>query len=296
MRLDDLVDAVAIVMNGRPAELVCIGEDILWGAELATGYTVRHWFTSADRDRKMLLLQIAKKTDFPDEAGEALNARFYLSKFILEGVTFQDQTDARGLGAAYLLDGIAVSLPSEEQWRVTSVRLDHMWLDEAGAERRRGVEVLNLIGRGQAEHVSQTFLNRTQLGLLSEPAALAARKEECFPHLSFGLDVDDHIAKLPAGMLAAVVKKLMLLDASARAWRRNPESTLPTLPGCRPESEPTMQQYGNHRIFRDGHGTNRTYELHCAAAAHRIHLRVVHELRGLEIGYIGGHLPTVKYD
>lgn len=295
MRFDDLVDAVAIVMNGRPAELVSTGERVLWDAELATGYTVGHWFTSADRDRKMLLLRIAAKTGFPDEVGEALRERFYLSEFFVEDVAFEDRPDARGLGAAYLLDGIAVSLPSEQRWRVTAVPLHHVWLDARGVEKGRNVEVLNLFNRSQAKHVRDTILEKAQGNLWGEPAALRSRKAEYFPHLRFGLDVDNHIAQLPTGIVAAVVKKLMALDHACRTWRGDARIKFPTLPGCRPESEPTMQQYGTHRVFRDPEGMNRAYEIHCAAASYRIHLRVVHDPRGLEIGYIGKHLPTKKY-
>ena len=293
--MDGLVDAVGMVMNGCPAELVCIGENVLWGAELAAGYTVQDWWASADRDRKMLLLSIAVKTDFPDELGAALRARFYLSEFFLGRVASRDRMDARGLGAAFLLDGIAVSLPSEHQWKDIWIPLLHVWLGEGGAESGREVEVLNLSGCDQAEQVRESLLRRSQRGLVSEPAALVARKHECFPHLRFGRDVDDHIAKLATGMLAAVIHKLIVLDDASRRWRRDVKTTSPNLPGCRPESDTTMQKYGDHRVFRDAEGIRRTYELHCAAGPYRIHLRVVHEPRGLEIGYVGKHLPTMRY-
>ena len=293
--MDGLVDAVRIVMNGRPAELVCIGENALWDAELAAGYTVRDWWTSADRDRRMLLLSIVGKTDFPDELGTALRDRFYLSEFVLEDSTSGNRTDARGLGAAFLLDGIAVSLPTEEQWKGVWIPLRHVWLDEGGAEGSRDVEVLNLSGCDQAKHVRDSILRNKQRGLANEPAALAARKQECFPHLRFGLEVDNHIAKLATGMLATVIRKLMILDDASRKWRRNAETISPILPGCRPESDATMQKYGNLRVFRDAEGYARTYELHCAAGPYRIHLRIVHKPRGLEIGYVGKHLPTATY-
>jgi len=293
--MDGLVDAVGMVMNGRSAELVCIGENVLWGAELATAYTVRDWWTSADRDRKTLLSRIANKTDFPEELGAALKDRFYLSEFFLEGVASRDRADARGLGAAFLLDGIAVSLPSEDQWKDIWIPLVHVWLAEGGSEGKGEVKALNLSGCDQAEQVRDSLLRKGQRDLVSAPTALTARKHACFPHLRFGLDVDDHIARLATGMLAAVIHKLIILDDASRKWRRNAERTSPTLPGCRPETDPTMQKYGDLRVFLDAEGVRRTYALHCAAGPYRIHLRVVNEPRGLEIGYVGKHLPTKKY-
>ena len=294
-RMDDVVDAVAIVMNGRPAELVSIGENALWGAELASRYTVAQWCASADHERKNLLLQIATKTEFPDEAGEALKDRFYLSEFFHEGLASAEQADARGLGAAFLLDGIAVSLPSEDRWKVTRVRLHHVWLDEGGTECSRPVEVLNLPGCELAEPVYDAMLKKSQHGLKREPSALAARRAECFPHLRFGRDVGRHIRRLPTGVLALLVEKLIVLDDASRMWRRDPRMTVPRLPSCRPESEPTMQKYGDRRVFRDAAGVRRTYELHCSVASYRIHLRVMSASRCLEIGYIGKHLPTKKH-
>ena len=295
-RMDGLVDAVGMVMNGRPAELVSIGESGLWGAELTSGYTVAQWFETARVERRRLLLSIATKTEFPQEVDEATKNRFFLSEFsLLDGVESQRGTEVRGLGAAFVLGGTAVSLPSEEQWRAMRIPLHHIWYDQSGSEQENCVTVLNLSERHQAEGVSDSLLEASQTGLKSSPISLAERKAECFPHLSFGRDVCSQIAKLPPALLPRVVAKLAELDDASRAWRRNAQRNRPVLPNCRRESEPTMQQFGDRRVFRDTKGEKRTYELHKnVGLEYRIHLRIVHEARGLEIGYIGEHLPTRK--
>lgn len=294
-RMNRLVTAVATIMDGRPAELVCIGENALWGAELAVGYTISDWWASADRDRRMLLLEIAPKTDFPHEVGVALRDRFYLSEFLHEDGVSREREDARGLGAAFLLDGIAVSIPSEEQWQATRIPIRHMWLDERGTERGRDVEVLNLSGLNDGERVNDSLLEKRQHGLMGQLSSLPARKRECFPHLVFGLDVDGHIADLPTAFLGTLVRKLILLDDAARTWRRTPTMTFPTLSDCRSESKPTMDKYGDLRVYRDPEGVDRTYKLHCALGDYRIHFRIMHEPRCLEIGYVGKHLPTKRF-
>ena len=202
-----------------------------------------------------------------------------LSEFsLLDGVESQRGTEARGLGAAFVLGGTAVSLPSEEQWRAMRIPLHHIWYDQGGSEQENCVAVLNLSERHQAEGVSDSLLEASQAGLKSSPIALAERKAECFPHLSFGRDVSDRIVKLPPALLPGVVAKLAELDDASRAWRRNTQMNRPVLPNCRPESEPTMQQFGDRRVFRDTKGEKRTYELHKnVGLEYRIHLRVVHE-------------------
>ena len=133
--MNGLLDAIGMFMNGRPATLVSVDEAVLWSSQLATGYTVTDWLADADRDQKRLLMRIATKTGFPEEAGQALRDRFLLSEFLLTDDESPDAAaDARALGMAFLLRGIAVSLPSEARWRETTIVLRHVWLDERGAE------------------------------------------------------------------------------------------------------------------------------------------------------------------
>ena len=61
------------------------------------------------------------------------------------------------------------------------------------------------------------------------------------------------------------------------------------------ESEPTMQQYGDRRVFRSADGAAVVFERHAMVGSrYRIHLRVDRRAGVLEIGYIGEHLPTVR--
>ena len=295
-RLDRMLVAMAGVMRGGPAELVSIG-DRLWGCELAVGYTVADWTATAEPELKGLLLGIATKTEFPVEVGDALRDRFHLSEFHLtEGVEAERSSEARGLGAAYLLHGIGASLPSEPRWTQTGLALRRLWLDDEGRDREDTVEVLNLADPIQIAEVSDALLKRSQQALGSDPLELAARKEECFPHLTFGRAMAGQIENLPPTLLRRVVLKLTVLDDACRKWRRTATMHYPEIPNCRPESEPTMQRYGHLRVFPDHEGRDRTYELHVSVGQrYRIHLRVVHRPRGVEVGYVGRHLPTVKH-
>ena len=288
--------AIAGVMSGDPAELVSIG-DRLWACELAVGYTVADWMATAEPELRGLLLGIATKTEFPIEAGDALRDRYHLSEFHLaEGVESERSSEACGLGAAYLLHGIGASLPSEPRWTQTRLALRHQWLDDEGRDREDTVDVLNLAEPIQVAEVSGALLRRSQQSLASDPLDLAVRKEACFPHLRFGSALDGQIGNLPPTLLRRVALKLMVLDDACREWRQDATIHSPLLTDCRPESEPTMQQYGHLRVFPDQEGRDRTYELHVSVGRrYRIHLRVVPQPRVIEVGYVGSHLPTVKY-
>lgn len=297
--MEEMVTAVATMMGGRSATFVTVGEPNLWEAELAPGYTVAEWFSAADPDHKLLMLTIASRVGLPLEADEALCDRFHLSEFVVSKGTegeAVDRVEAKGLGAAYLFSGIGVSLRSEDQWNSIRIQLQHMWLDDDCHEKTDHVVALNLSKSSQVECLSELLLERSRRGLRGEPATLADRKEECFPHLVFGRDVDSHLQALPLSILRGVVEKLVILDASSRAWRHDPAITYPDLPKCHPESEPTMQQFGDQRRFRDPNGEPAVYRLHAmVGSAYRIHLRVIHDPRRIEVGYIGRHLDTVRH-
>lgn len=295
-RLDSMLRAIAGVMSGDPAELVSIG-DQLWACELAAGYTVADWMATAEPELRGLLVGIATKTEFPIDAGDALRDRFHLSEFHLsDGVQSERSPEASGLGAAYLLHGIGASLPSEPRWTQTRLALRHLWLDDDGRAREDTVEVLNLAEPIHVAEISGALLQRSQHALVSNPPDLAARKNECFPHLRFGSAVDGQIGNLPLTLLRRVVLKLIVLDDACRKWRQDAAMPYPELANCRPESGPTMQRYGHLRVFPDHEGRDRTYEWHVSVSQqYRIHLRVVHRPRVIEIGYVGRHLPTVRY-
>ena len=298
-RMDDMVAAAATMMAGRSATLVSLGEPGFWEAELAPGYTVADWFRAADPDRKLLILTMVNRSGLPVEVDEAVRDRFHLSEFVVSKGSDGESTDrveARGLGAAYLFGGIGVSLRSEDRWSRIRIQLWHLWLDEHCHEQADDVEALNLSESSQVERLTQLRLDQSRRALREQPPTLAERKEECFPHLVFGRDVDDHLPTLPRSILRVVVGKLVILDAASRAWRLDQAAPYPSLPKCHSESEPTMQQFGNQRSFRDPEGELASYELHTmVGSAYRIHLRVIHDPRGIEIGYIGRHLDTVRY-
>ncbi len=299
-RIDDMIDAVATMMDGNPAWFFVVGEPNLWTIELSPGFTVSDWIHQSDCDRRTLLLSIASKESLPRDASEALANRFQLSEYFLSqgsrGASVRGM-EARGFGAAVLFEGIGVSLRSEDRWSQTQVSLQHMWLDEDCMERNDEVEALNLSASTQASHLLELQRKRIRSDLKGDPARLFGRKLEVFPHLVFGLDVDSHVQLLPQGVLRVAVGKLMTLDGAVRARRSNEEATFPFMPKCHAESEPTMQKYGCQRRFKNAEGGFATYQYHAMIGSdHRIHLRVCHHPRRIEIGYIGRHLDTVRFN
>ena len=169
------------------------------------------------------------------------------------------------------------------------------WLENTGTEREQDVTVLNLSEMTHVLVVSDELTGKAQAVLRDEPLKLVERKADCFPHLTFGLDVDSQIAELSIEILRVAIAKLIVLDGAVRNWRRE-KTEEPALPKVHPESEATMQKYGNEREFGSATGEKKSFPLHVMIGnAYRIHLRIDKRNKSLEIGYIGEHLPTAKF-
>lgn len=290
-RATNMVEAIAALAEERAATLVTIDSFDLYSAALADGYTISHWLNdhAVDRDLKTLLRTISTKVTFDQDVSEAVKDRFLLSDFRLDG------RRADGMGLAYLLATTAVSLRSAEWWGRVHLRLRYTWLDVDGAEHSQEVVALNIADRGQANIVNDELLKWARDELKGNPTGLADRKQECFPHLRFGSDVDGQLSVLPRDILDQLISKLIVLDGAVRDWRRD-GTDAPVLPKVHNESERTMQQFGNRRIFGDVNGIRKEYRLHAMVGnSRRIHLAIDQGTRTLEIGYIGRHLPTATF-
>ena len=237
IRMQSMLEAVAALAGDRAANLTAVDSFDLYGMRLTTDYDLTGWLDdrAVDRDLRVYFRTISAKLDDLD-TGEAVRDRFYLSEFHV------GNRGAPGLGLAFLLGTAAVSLPSEERWRRVRIRLRYTWLENDGTERRRDVVAINVADLGHAAAAIDEMSNRARAALTASPALLADRKRACFPHLGFGPDVDDQLARVSVEMLHRIVAKLIVLDDAVRRWRRD-AAEAPVLPKIHSESEPTMQQY-----------------------------------------------------
>lgn len=123
------------------------------------------------------------------------------------------------------------------------------------------------------------------------------RRGQAFPHLLFGEDVATQLQSFDATLLPLLFRRFAELDALALRWKTENTDRLPADgPEVKPESQATMDNYGNLRRFRGADGAMRTFELHVwVDRGHRIHLYAHREQRQIEIGYVGPHLKTMLH-
>jgi len=130
------------------------------------------------------------------------------------------------------------------------------------------------------------------------PKTLWERKEKLFSKLILCPSVEDDLKKIGSKYFSQIVNKLVALDKYVTTkwlvgefnYRDANYSSSLTIS---PESKGTMEKYGNERLFKMPDGTTKYFELHIKTGDLRFHFYP--ENRKIYIGYIGKHLPTVKY-
>lgn len=217
-----------------------------------------------------------------------------LDRLALADLEMPVTSGATALILCALSGRIALGFPKEPRWDIDLLALTVVMLDNEGNEISKQHEVDNLAREAHAtpiadRHRAREILNQTRESFWVDRATLC-------PNLYFGLDVNSHLSCLGEQVFRQVLQMLVELDRVAANWRDMASARPPYLSKVTPESEATMQQYGQRRIFRDAKGGQAKFELHARLQnGFRLHFRELASERRIEIGYVGRHLPTKKH-
>lgn len=264
--------------------------------KLGPDYLVVHWMNdnSVDRDARRYFLNLATKAPYLVEVADpTVEDRASASDF------FYQEDRASGLGAAFLLDAMAVSFGSAPRWHFHRLGVKWVQLDTEGEIIDEMVEVLHACSKDHVlEHAD--WIKMRLSGPIHDGANLWEQRELLFPNLQFCESVAPQLATLHAGdpMVHFVEKKLRELDQFCQEWQRREGSfDYRDIPGKGgPESQPTLDKLGHLRVFRCPDGSERLFTFHVRLSiSWRLHYFPLTEKRQLIIGYIGIHLPTVKF-
>jgi len=205
---------------------------------------------------------------------------------------------AHGLGAAWLLESIAVSLPTSAEWATNEILLESTYLDP---------ETFDLIPNPAAIHhastvdhfeAANTWLQIRLQQTIQNTDALWKERVKRFPHLDFCASTETQIKALQGDSLAQIVKKLYELEFYCREWKTgNFDKT--QIKHCTPESESTLNNYPGEHIFRCPDGTDKLFQWHVrytstSIPSGRIFFYPVVAQQRLIVGHIGGKLATTK--
>ena len=124
-------------------------------------------------------------------------------------------------------------------------------------------------------------------------------RNELYPRLQFCESVGEQLKDVLSGdsKLRPIMKKLSEFEDFCKNWNSGPFDN-EVIPGkVTPESPETLEKYGNVRTFRCPDGQYMVFSWHAriTPGEWRIHFHPVEDKRQLIIGYIGHHLPTVRF-
>jgi hypothetical protein len=265
-----------------------------YAESLASGYSIANWRNdpNIDREEQRYFRSLTTKAPYWfDIRQPEIESNFHLSEFQHNGVA------AHGLGFAYLIEAIAVSLCSEAQWNVSHVEIEASRL---GDDENVFTEQVTVVHASRIEHVRvhTTWIQDRLRTSVRDGADLWQRREGLFASLCFCDAVSDQIQSLHVGnpLLRSVVRRLLELEHYCRSWERGPFNSQQLPTKASPESQITLQQFGRERIFLCPDGQERLFDWHVrlTPGAWRIHFFPEARTRTIIIGYIGPHLPTVS--
>lgn len=224
--------------------------------------------------------------DLPERERELLSA-----DFLCNGRTSQ------GLGIAYLLQGLGVSLLTDPGWDTALVQLRIDFLDESDGISTRTEDVLHASRQAHIlQHLSALAARRK--AEVYDPIDLWRSKAQIFPALRFCESVELDIQKIGRGALFnRLVRKLSELNDYCAKWNEGPFNRVGLSGDPREDSTETLRQYSDERTFACPDGKTRVFSWHLSLSpwGRRMYFHPDSEERSVCIGYVGPHLRTVKF-
>lgn len=261
--------------------------------ELAPGYPIARWRNDAevDREERRFFLALTTKAPFWTDVAEEIKDEFDLSEIWHQG------RQAGGLGFALIIDGLAISFQSDECWNCHCLQLEVRRLDEVCNVIEEQVEIVHSSHRTHVLQHAAWIENRIRT-LVSDGEELWTRRDEFFPNLEFCETVSKQLQSIRTGQLELkpVVRALFELQNCCKNWKTGSFSTEEYAIEESGESEATLKKYRKERTFRCLDGQDRLFERHIKLRLcnWRIHFVPLQPGKTI-VGYIGRHLPTVKY-
>jgi hypothetical protein len=297
-RMAGLVETV-IVATKHGVKKILRTSSSLVAEELAPNYPVARWLNdgNVDRDLQRFFKTIVTKAPFLSDVNDAsMSDSSRMSDY------FFGESVAIGLGAAFLLDALAISLCSDRRWLESYLELRVSQLDDDGEI----IDAFETIHHASVNDHVRSHLPWIESRLFAEVQSnvhagldIWLHKEEWFPNLYFCEQVKEQLQMVYRGhlMLSSILKCLHELEDYCKNWLDGPFDNNRITRKATLESAITLEMYGSERTFRCHDGISRLFSWHLPLTpnAWRLYFYPISEERKLIIGYIGQHLSTKLY-
>lgn len=274
--------------------------DNLFNLELAPGYFLHNWLHTGiddvlkDRFREIITSSPLITDDEPIEKEKNELASFLIS------VDGRNPRSAEGLGAAFLLETVAVSFLSHPSWDHHEIKgITHYYIKEDGSDAEDSVTVLHASRTSHME-IHELWLEKKRKESLNASVELWERRKEFFPHLILCENIEVQLKRsfgICSRYFNQLVDHLKKLDAFAKEWTSggfNKKVLKKYGLKVSGESTGTMARYGYERRFRLPSGRREFFEMHIKTGLLRFHFFPDEKEHLVYVGYIGPHLPVIS--
>ncbi len=257
-----------------------------WSTQLSSGYHLYNWRndTSVERENRQFLVALATK--MPYLADEA-----FLSSRWAELDCLWQTEKSLGLKAAYVSDGLALSLQSNSEWDRHEICCEIQAVTDSNIQ----CWTEKIHHASSPEHIKlQTswILQRIQ-NTFRDGKDLWKRIGELFPLLDFCPGIEEQMSNLPTIVAPGITRGLFYLNSYCMEWKSGPFNKTILQCNASPESEPTLNKYRKEHTFLCPDGNYRIFSWHAKLGMCRIHFDPTLGAGRILVGYVGKHLPTV---
>jgi len=268
----------------------------LMGEMLSPGYNLSQWLNDGEVDveSRRFFRAIVSKVPYVDEIVE----QFHSAQVAACECWIEDQR-AWGAGAGYLLNLPTLCCTGDPRYDVCSVRVVMSQLLADGEVVCEEHELCSLTTVGHVIEKEPWLAARIEAEL-SDGATFLEVAADLAPYLRFSQSAAGQIAALDGTepFFAQIVRHLRTLNDTAAAWNGGPFRPKGITASF--ESKATLEHgtYGPMRDFACSDGIIRRFSDHSKPTGGnvRIYYMAVHSASPVvEIGYVGQHLPTVKF-
>ncbi|MFZ5811227.1 MAG: hypothetical protein ACOY4F_04220 [Thermodesulfobacteriota bacterium] len=200
---------------------------------------------------------------------------------------------ANGLGIAHYFNFLPISFCTNIQWDNFKIILEKLSLD-ADETIITPITIYHVSTPSHFLNISEDkvvcICNNIKCCL-----EIWTHKNIIFKDLVFCDSVKDNLSKLSNNYLDNIMRLLQCLDTYSKHWLSGPFSLQHIDCDCSPETEQTLNMYGNYRRFVLPDGTAHVFNYHAKSGDIRIYFDPYNPPKTITIGYIGLHLPTVRF-
>jgi hypothetical protein len=253
---------------------------------LADNYPLRQWLNdrNVDKIERLFIKNLVRKSPF---SAEVANPEIEAIEDNIGDIEFRYRGEsAIGLGVAYLLNTLSISLLSDQPWDTPYIEIEMTRLDDEDEVAR----VRHISAKNHVTEHSHWITNKIRQNI-QDGVDLWQSKAELFPHLEFCLNVERQLEQMVATnpIFQQILKRLSELEEAAHNWTEG-SFNLDSLPSkVTPESESRLKDFSQKLTFMCHDGVSRLFSLHSrfTPGGGRVYFSLELGPGKIIIGYIG---------